>query len=254
MKRVLLALCAAALMLTALGANAAAEDAANISKVLRVKVKPGMSGPFEEALINLMKARKEIGDPWQWNVFVIIEGAGLGDYLISSEPHKWAEYDEYFARDFSAVQVKSVRSVTPLVESSMTSTMATDLDLVSWPEENPGFRFFHIYTYYLQHGAVADFRECIVKIDEARKRAGWEFHYFWQWELTGCDLPKIHLVMPRTKWADFVEPDGSLRRVLVEAYGEDGAASLMAKFNSCIRQEESFVASLRRDLGLYPEK
>ena len=254
MKRVLPVLCAAALLLAVFGANAAAEDAANITKILRVSVKPGMSGPFEDALKSFMEARKGLGDPWQWNVFAIVEGPGQGDYLMFPEPHTWADYDEYFARDWSSLVLKGMRSISPVVESAITSTVMTELNLRSWPEEDPGFTLFHVHTYYIKQGMARDFYECIGKIDAARRQAGWEFYYLWQFEITGSDLPKACLVIPRTSWADFVEPGRSLMRVLSEVYGGEDAAALMAKFTGCVNREESYVAAPRRDLGLYPEK
>ena len=254
-KRVLVfsAALAVALATAALG-WAQEEKQPNLVRSIAVTVKPGMSGAFESAMREHMDLRRELGDPWEWTVYQVVDGDDLGTYYIRSGLVTWADFDAYYSRDWTKVEEHFSRVLDPLIESAKGTTEELEFGMSHWPEEPPDYKLFQVYIYYIKPAKMMDFYAGAGQFHGAIMQAGWDEYYIWYMIHTGSNGPVAALVVPAVNWADFEDPEKSLFEVITEVYGEQGANELVAKFYGSFYHYDSMIVYFRKDLSLVHER
>ncbi len=88
-----LVLVALVVSLVALSLPAAAQDENVVGMMIHVTPKAGMKDKWEEGTKKHMAFHREKGDTWQWFVWEIVSGENVGDYVVGTFEHKWADFD-----------------------------------------------------------------------------------------------------------------------------------------------------------------
>ncbi len=228
-------------------------QANNLAKIYFVNVKSGHGAEFVAALKEHVEWRKQAGDPWTWNVYQIVNGQNLGDFVIRSGGHTWADLDSY--EEFLAKgAVEFNKNVGPHIESTSNTITAVDTTNINWYPNNDDVNLISVITYHLKPGHERAFTQAVNKYHTAIKENNRETYYAFAWNVNGGSGPSVSLVLPYKNWAEMQGPDESLRTFMKRVLGSEEAQQLSDEFSSTYRTRESSVLRLRRDLSIIPDK
>ncbi len=238
------------LFATAIGPALLAQDAANnIARIYVAHVKTGMESLFEGGFKAHVEWRKQQGDPWNWSVYQVVNGENLGDYIIRSGSHTWADLDAY--EDFLVKGSPHFwASVGKSVDSLDSYITATDQKTLKLPEDFSKINYIVYQHYHLSMEGVFAFQSGIQKVHEAIEKTNWPGHSAWTSTVNGGSGPTMTLVMFHENWASMQEPEKNFFQMLSEGLGEEEATALMGQLTSAVRSEESSVSKRRPDLSL----
>jgi hypothetical protein len=225
-----------------------AEEPPAVARLWFFQVKPQHFLQFESALMSHMAWHKKNEAKYDWNVFQVIVGRDYGTYVIRSQNLTWEDLDanaEFFAR-----QVEHFRlNVTPLLQSIEGRLVEMDWKNTNWPDDLAMPKMIEAYYYYLDPEKVEGFIEAQAEFHKAFMEQDWQVPYAWSWTRNGGYVPTVTLIMPRTSWTDFKEPEKNFMEVLTAAYGEGKAKELVAQFRGAIKKIDSMVVAYRPDLS-----
>ena len=208
----------------------------------------GMVAQFEEAVKQHVQWRKQNNDPWEWTCYQVVNGDGLGRYLVRSGNHRWADLDVRYAWDDRVgAAAHFLATVGPFVESEDSSISQLDEALSRPPDDLSAITLFTVTEFDVR--LLGQFREAITKIGEGLDRGNWGRAYLWQMVANGGTTDAT-LVVPVENWAGLAPPAKSLPMLMAEVYGEQEANELMQQFASSIRSRNSYTLRVRRDLSL----
>ena len=226
-------------------AQGGAED---IARGFVFEAKPGMATQFEEAIKLHVQWRKQNNDPWTWVWYQVVNGDNIGQYLVRSGNHRWADLDAYDAwQSRVGVSAHIDTTVSPYVES--VSSSITQLNsALSRPLEDYGtITLFAVTEFDLR--LPNQFIGAIAKYVEALDQGNWGRPYLWQMGANGGTTAAA-LVIPAENWAGLAPPAKALPEMLAEVYGEQEASDLMQQLASSIRSQTSYTLRVRPDLSL----
>ena len=207
-----------------------------------------MIAQFEEAVKQHVQWRKQNNDPWEWTWYQMVNGDGLGTYLVRSGNHRWADLDVRYAWDDRVgAAAHFLATVGPFVESEDSSISQLDEALSRPPDDLSAVTLCTVTEF--DGRLLGQFREAITKIGEGLDRGNWGRSYLWQMVANGGTTDAT-LVVPAENWAALAPPAKSLPMVMAEVYGEQEANELMQQFASSIRSRNSYTLKVRRDLSL----
>lgn len=225
-------------------------EAQNLASVYQVTANPGEGAGFEAAMREHMEWRAEHDDPWVWNVYQVVVGDELGDYLVRSGNHAWADMDAYnaWSQESGAGPHFGV-TVAPLVETVTNRVTATDTIRQRLPENLAEMTYFSVTTYHLNVGGGSDFNEAWDRFHAAVVEHDAPFYYSKISNAFGGSGQEVVVVGFSEDWAGMAPPSQNAYQLLVEAYGEDDADEIVAQFQSSFHGTESALLLLRRDLS-----
>ena len=240
---------ATALFLCAVALPAIAQgQTENIAQAYVHTVQPERIAQFEEAVKRHVQWRKQNNDTWEWVWYQVVNGDGLGRYMVRSGNHRWADLDVRYAWDDRVgAAAHFLATVGPFVESEDSSISQLDEALSRPPDDLSAITLFTVTEFDVR--LLGQFREAITKIDEGLDRGNWGRSYLWQMVANGGTTDAT-LVVPAENWAALAPPAKSLPMVMAEVYGEQEANELMQQFASSIRSRNSYTLKVRRDLSL----
>jgi len=220
-------------------------QAANINRVFYLTPKADMQTQFETALKQHAQWRKDNGDPWAWEVFQVINGQNMGDYIVISGGHKWSDFDDY--NDFRPKGYQHfAANVAPLVEANTSVISATDTTIVRGVEG--AYPLVQVIYYKLAPGKTQQFAEAAGKYHKAFMEKDYPARYALGWNVNGGNFDAL-LVFPQDNWAAFEGPDTSTMEVMQEVYGEQEAKAIAEAFETSIAESRSIVMLRRSDLS-----
>jgi hypothetical protein len=228
-------------------------QANNLARIYFVNVKSGHGGEFVAALKEHVEWRKQAGDPWTWYVYQIVNGKNLGDFVIRSSGHSWADLDSY--EEFLAKgAVEFNKNVGPHIKSVSNAITAGDTTNFNWYPNNDDVNLISVNTYQLKPGQRRAFTQAVNKYHTAIIENNREMYYAFAWTVNGGPGPRVTLVLPYKNWAEMQGPDESLRAFMVRILGSEEAQQLSDEFNSTYNSVESSVLRVRRDLSVIPDR
>nr|ADI23222.1 hypothetical protein [uncultured Gemmatimonadales bacterium HF0770_11C06] len=248
MKTTLTAL-ATALFLCAVALPAIAQgQTENIAQAYVHTVQPERIAQFEEAVKRHVQWRKQNNDTWEWVWYQVVNGDGLGRYMVRSGNHRWADLDARYAWDDSVGAGRHFQAtVGPYFESEDSSITQQDGALSRPLDDYSAITLFAVTEFDVR--LPGQFREAITKIGEGLDRGDWGRPYLWQMGANGGTTDAA-LVVPAENWGELAPPAKPLPMVLAEVYGEQEASELLQQFARSIRSQNSYTLRVRRDLSL----
>ena len=240
------------LLLSLFSQNLYAQDK-NLAKVYYVSVKPGHGADFESALKKHAEWRKQAGDPWTWYVYQVVNGQNLGDFVIRSGNHTWADLDNY--EDFLAKgAVDFNKNVSPHIASISNAITSVDTASVNWPSNEEEANLISVTTFHLKPGHEWAFSQVVHKFDKAIKENNRKEHYAFIWNVNGGEGSRVSLVQPYKNWAAMQEPKESFGGFVHRVFGPYESQKLWDDFNAAVSCSESVVVKMRTDLSVLPDK
>ena len=249
MKTRLTALATALLLWVVAFPEAAQGQTEDIAQSYVHTVQPEMIAQFEEAVKQHVQWRKQNNDPWEWTWYQVVNGDGLGRYLVRSGNHRWADLDVRYAwEDRVGAGPHFLATVGPFFESEDSSISQLDGALSRPPDDLSAITLFAVTEFDVR--LPGQFREAITKIGEGLDRGNWERSYQWLMEAHGGGTTDATLVIPAENWGGLAPPEKPLPVLLAEVYGEQEASDLMQQFATSIRSQTSYTLRVRPDLSL----
>ena len=232
-----------------LTANALFAQSKNLAKVYYVKVKAGESGAFQTALKQHAQWRMDNGDPWSWNIYQVINGKNMGDFIIRSGGHSWADFDSY--QDFNAKgSAEFGKNVSPYIESITSNINAMDTTNVNWYPNNDEVNLVQVYAYKLKPGQGTAFYKAISEYGKAIKKENRKDYYGLIWSVNGGSELVAELVFPYKNWAEMEGPKEQWRDFTKRVLGEEKAKMVHDEFTNSYSDVYGFIVQLRRDLSV----
>ncbi|GET33658.1 hypothetical protein PbJCM13498_25210 [Prolixibacter bellariivorans] len=222
----------------------------NLAKVYFIKVKNGESGAFQTALKQHAQWRMENGDPWSWNVYEVVNGKNMGDFIIRSGGHSWADFDSY--QDFNAKgSAEFGKNVSPYIAKITSTISANDTTLVNWYPNNNDVNLVQVYMYKLKPGHGADFYKAISEYGKAIKKENRKDYYGVIWTVNGGASELIaELVFPYKNWAEMEGPKEKWRDFTKRVLGEEKAKKVSEEFMNSYSDVHGFIVHRRKDLSV----
>lgn len=248
MRSVRLAVAALVAALFTLPAGAHAQ--ANKAQLYHFTPKQGAAAEFEEALAAHAEWRRQNGDPWGWEIYEVVQGKNVGDFIVRSGGHDWSDWDSY-AQGFGPRGAERFNAnVAPHVAGQKAYVEAVDTAVVRWPEDAEGYRLYQVDTYHLKPGAGEDWYGAVQQVHDAivqEEAAG--FYHSVSYPVAGSS-GWARLVFPYQSWADFEQPDPTLEEVLSAAHSEEEVQQIFDSFSDAYQSMHSMVVRYRPDLSV----
>jgi hypothetical protein len=226
------------------------EDEANVAVDYWVTVDTQKVQEYEEGLKQHFTWRRQQGDTWSWNTWELVRGERLGNYLISSGEHKWADFD---SQPLLREGPLDYRSRVGQFQTSIGSTMSVTLTKLSKFPDEPlaDGALAWIYVYTLKPGKRAQFTNAISRVHEAAQKTNWPSSYIWVAGLTGGE-PAMVLVLPRKNWDGFKPMAKDPEAIVEEAFGRDASILIFDQIGASIESMSSELWRYREDLSYRP--
>ena len=216
-----------------------------------VGVKIGMNQEFEQALKAHLDWRRENGESWVWGVYQVANGDNMGDYILRSGFHTWADFDDY--NEFlTRAAAHFFKMAGPYINSFRGVITRVDDQNLLWPEDNSSVNLIQVFQYRVKIGKTRDLTEVISKVHQALVQQNWPLHYSWEWNANGGEGIVAMLILPFSSWESMQEPENPMESVLEQVYGKEQSQALFAGFADSVESVESRVFVVRRDLALIP--
>jgi hypothetical protein len=245
----------AALFLFALAVVPARAQAQNLAEMWQITPKAGVEVGFQEAFKAHMDFRVAHGETWIWQTWEIVVGEDVGDFLIVSFDHSWADWDAYEVGDF--MQVAGAHfgaTVSPLVEDAANMIFQGDSTLSKMPTD-PAYEpsLVNTMAFSLAPGKFMAFNGAMAQLHAAIVEADMPFFYLSSAPVVGGDDSDFTMAFIGESWADFTDPDPDLMQVMAEKYGEEEAMAIWTTLDESVAGIQSSMLRLRPDLSNLPE-
>jgi len=241
----------AVMMVAAMGwAVAAEKNAANIARMYHFTAKPGMQDQLYKALKTHAEFRRKAGDPWNWNMYTIVNGNDLGSYTVRSGGHKWSDLDRYeVASRTLGLSADFNRNVAPLLEQHKTSSwLSADEEKRSiWPD-SVKFTLVSVRRYSLSPGKRKQYTDAVDRVVKALKKHKYSGNFSFSSNINGGRGDSVVLAIPLTKWADFDGPD--VFKIVAKEYGDKKATKIFHDYATSFTGSESWVVRQLPELSV----
>lgn len=229
---------------------AAQEEPGNIAMIVMFGAKPGMEKQLEAGLKKHWEWHQQQNDSWSWYLWQVISGEETGRYGAGTFGHHWKDFDAP-AVDEEADEADAVANLWPYVDDAIVQYHAY-LPEVSREGAAPA-KYSEIISFRVHYGKSKDFHDAIKKFHEAIEKTEWPVHYGWYSLVNGGEGPLYTLVLPHENWASFAPPEKPFAKMLEEAFGPEGAETLLDLFSASVKSEQSEIIAHRADLSYIPE-
>jgi hypothetical protein len=225
----------------------------NLARLYFVDVKSGHGAEFEAALKKHAQWRKQAGDTWTWHVSQVVNGENLGDFVIRSGGHTWADFDSY-SEFLLKGSIEFNKTVGPHIESISSIITAVDTNNINWYPVNEDVNLLRVITYHLKPGQGKAFREVVYKMGAAIREHKRETYFAHAWLVNGSYGPAVSLILPYKNWAGMQGPEESFGDFLDRVLGSEVVQKQFEKLRSTYRSRTSRIIQVRRDLSVFPDR
>lgn len=218
--------------------------------VYEVTVKPGAAPGFEAAVKELNEFRSSHGDSWTWNVYQVMFGRDVGNYIIRSAGHAWADMDAYGASDLNALVGAQIgATIAPLVESVTSRVMAGVEELSYLADDPDAMNVLALTEFILDPTAAAAFEQGIAQFKEAVMASGYDLRWAYVRLLAGGSGNSVSIAGQSPNFAGLEQSDEDVQAMLVEHFGEQGAQELFETVFAAVESSETSIVMRRPDLS-----
>ncbi len=232
--------------------GAAENEAQKINQVYFVDVNLAQAAQFEAATKGHMGWHRESRDPWAWETWQVVNGRRLGQYVVLTGPHSWADFDTRTAiegKDLADWQSR----VAPYVKGVASIFEVVNGKISRLPEGMERPKMAEVTVFRLREAGFRAFYHAVEKLHQAIVKKDASYHYEWRTWVNGGDGPTMVLLIPRNSWAEFA-PEGAFWDMVEEVYGDFETGVLRRMINKSVVSAESLVVAYRPDLSYSPAK
>jgi hypothetical protein len=232
-----------------LAAQAAQDTTGRLNLLFVVSSRPGMAKQLEEGFKRHAAWHARQRDTRSYTTSVGIFGADVGKYRVVYPNMRWEDLDR--AAPIAQGDADDVQTnLAPYVESVVSRILNRSDALSRIPAAEPAKNMNVVTYFFLNPGKGPEFAAYLTRLKEAHDRANSTYRYFVLTQVSGADGPLFIMVRPVDRFAENTPPQ--TRQVLVAAFGELEADRLLNVQDEAVRRVESFITSVRPDLGYTP--
>lgn len=222
----------------------------SLSRGYSFTIKPGAEADFNKAFAEHTQWRRDNGDPWNWEVYVVVNGPLAGNWAVRSFGHKWADFDLYDSSEFTAKANEHWNShVTKHLSSWDTSIIELKDELSKWNDERD-YQYFIVQESRLKIGKQWHHLNALEGIGKVLKEEEWEGDWLVHVERNGGIGEAVSLVFPFENWAGMENPNPDAYAVILEAVGEEATQKMFDEFNDSIAEVSTNVFKRVPDLSI----
>lgn len=219
------------------------------TSVYEVTPRPGHTLEFEEALGQHMEWARQQNSKWGWDVFEILAGKRVGNYLLVSRNHTWEDFDENqeFATSAMARWRAKVSGHVESIEGGFYKMMP---DFSRIPDNVDAYPFFKMSFFSMLPTSTRSYRSNLRKINDALKTQESAPPALWYQQVGGGDQGTFLLMNPFMKWIDW--PNERSAQAMARSMDLEKTMAIVDELAKVILGEETSVNVLRPDLSYRP--
>ena len=207
------------------------------------------SAAFEEAFKTHLAARKEAGDPRDWQTYTVVAGGEMDTYGAHYCCVKWADADAYAEwSQSSGILDHWDEHVAQYVDDYSHQFQYFDLDNSTWLGDPTDYRYFGVTTWRLKPGKTRIRQAAIKALSAVGKEHGWSRSWAWTSSVGGD--ASLSIVTPYANFADMEPPEQSFFEFATEHLGAEETARLFDDFGSSVMSSEYTIFERRPDLSM----
>ncbi len=219
------------------------------TSVYEVSPSPGHAIRFEEALVQHMEWARQQNSNWGWDVFEILAGKRVGNYLLVSRNHTWEDFDEN--REFATSEMAMWRAkVSEHVDSFEGGIYQMMPDFSRIPDNVEAYPFSKVSFFSMLPTSTRSYRSNLRKINDALKTQASAPPALWYQQVGGGDQGTFLLMNPFKNWVDW--PNEKSSQAMARAMDPEKTMAIVDELAKVILGEETSVIALRPDLSYRP--
>jgi len=229
---------------------AAEKASTSLADVWVVVPQRGKEAEFEKALKQHIQYRAKQGDVRKWKTYVPSIGDNLNRYIIRYCCVTWSDVDEYVAWSKKKKTGDHWNNnVDQYVASYSRYFSRIDQENGSWPEQDPGFKYFAVSSMQPRMGQGMAIGKSKKLISDYAKAMKWPFAWSWSSSIGGKS--SISLVVPYKNYAGMTPPEKSFSQALAAHLGDPKkSAQILKDWSSNFKSSTYTVYALREDLSM----
>ena len=221
-----------------------------------VTVNPGQALDFEAAAKSHMEWHASKNDTWYWHTWQIANGQHIGQYIIRTGNHSWADFDQRaeFDQEDTADYLKNVAR---FVQNLSSNLVVSSPEISKWPADYGMPTMVEVSVIQVKDEYGDAFYHTIKKVHEAIVEKEMPYTYSWSYVANGGEGPGPTwvLVFPFKSWTEYGESmDPAFWKKVEEVFGEFETDLLRKTWSKSVASYESFIAAYRADLSYNPPK
>jgi hypothetical protein len=219
-----------------------------------VTTDPGLALEFESAYRDHMEWHAQENDTWYWHTWQIVSGNNVGQYIVRSGNHAWADFDEH--AEFASDDWAHFQSNVAKYVKEMSSTMVvSDPDISNWPDDYGIPTMVDVTVFQVNNEYDRAFYHTIKKLHAAIIDKEMPFTYAWSFVASGGEGPGPTWVMvfPFKNWAEYgASWEPRFWQMVEEVYGDFETDLIRKMMNKAIVHGENYMVAYRPDLSYNP--
>ena len=206
------------------------------------KVKPGMTAQYEQGRAKHMAWHKTQNDLWSWTTWEITTGEDTGSYLVSTCGHPWKDFDgreKFNAADDANASATMGASLE--AERMSYYTLRSELSAAYKAGQPPNY--LSVIFFHLKPEGLNDFRNAVKQVNDAFTKTNTpRATSYWYSLANGGSGPEMVLVQERNNMSEMAgTTTKTLDEIMKDAYGDEGATTLMALHKAYYRTESELL-------------
>jgi len=230
------------------------KPASMVAKNHYVTVNSGQALAFEAAYKGHLEWHANKNDTWYWHTWQIANGQNIGQYIIRTGNHTWADFDEHaeFSKEDSAHYLENVSGYVKKLSSTMVVAVP---DISKWPDDYGIPTMVDVNVFQINNQYSQAFYHTMEKIHKAIVEKEMPFTYSWSFVASGSEGPGETWIMvfPFKSWAEYgASWEPAFWKMVEEVYGDYETDLIRKTMNKAIVHQENFMAAYRADLSYNP--
>ena len=248
-KSLLTALVPLSLLFASVSAHAQDESRPNVADLWIMTVDYHNSTAFEEAFKTHLAARKEAGDPRNWQTYTVVAGSEMDTYGVHYCCFKWADADAYAEwTQSSGILDHWNEHVAQYVDDYSHQFQYFDFDNSTWLGDPTDYRYFGVTSWRLKPGTAGTRQAAIKALSAVGTEHGWSLPWSWSSSVGGDAV--LSLITPYANFTAMEPPEQSFFEFATEHLGAEETARLFSDFGSSFWSSEYAIYERRPDLSM----
>ena len=224
-------------------------DAQDLAQLYRFTPSEGKGSAVRTALQAHSAWRAEQGDPWSWLVFQEVQGPNLGDWIVFSPGHSWADFEAYDQGFGPRGGQHFAATVTPLLESVTSEILRVDEELTNALDDATGYNLFRITNWDLDHARQGQFNQSVARVIQSYPQGGEQYiRTYWD-VLIGPNQPRKRSAQWFRDWVDLANAPTPATS-LIEEYGQEEAAQILDAFRESVNSSQTYILRVYPDMAV----
>lgn len=222
-----------------------------VAKNYFITVVPGQASQFETAYKSHIQWHVDNTDDWYWHTWQISNGENMGQYIVRTGDHEWADFDgrdEYDARD----SAHYAEFVSEFVQDISSNLVVSAPNLSRWPSDGIP-KMVEVSVFEVRADSARAFYHAISNFHDVITEKNLDFKYTWSWVANGGNGQTWVLAVPFDSWADYgANFNIPFWKAVEEVHGDFETEMLRKLWSKSVSSQKTFIAAYRPDMSYNP--